>query len=239
MTAIIPAAGKGARMQALTGGLPKELLPLSGKTVLGRIVEEAQTVAERVIVVSAPDKPEIETWADENDVELVYQYERHGFADAVACADVEDDVVVLLGDCPYHGGSPLERMTNIVLRGIDGCIAVEEVSEEAMSRYGITEVNDWGGITNILEKPKPDQTASRWAVAARYAFSIRTMAQIQRVVAEQKAARPGQEVGLTEVIVTLIKEGAGFKAAALQDGQRRADCGTPSEYEAAQRLRWN
>ena len=62
---------------------------------------------------------------------------------------------------------------------------------------------------------------------------------LQRVVAEQKAARPGQEVGLTEVIVTLIKEGADFKAAALQDGQRRADCGTPSEYEAAQRLRWN
>jgi dTDP-glucose pyrophosphorylase len=238
MTAIIPAAGKGVRMQVVTGGKPKELLPLGRGTVLDQILKEARTVAERVIVVNAPDKPEIESWAAMNGVEHMIQPARDGFADAVALTNVEDDAVILLGDCPYHGGSPLERMANIVYKGIDGAIAVETVPDESVRRYGIVEVNDWGGIDRIREKPKLEETESRWAIAARYAFSIGAMAEIRRITSEFKHERPGTEVGLSEVMQRMIDLGLDIKAVPLSPEQHRADCGSPEEYESSQSLLW-
>lgn len=41
MKVILPVAGKGGRMRPYTGNPPKCLLPVSGKTIIGRIVEDA------------------------------------------------------------------------------------------------------------------------------------------------------------------------------------------------------
>ena len=55
MIAIIPAAGKGTRMEAVTGGKPKELLPLGSKAVLLRVLEEARASdPDEIVVVTRP-----------------------------------------------------------------------------------------------------------------------------------------------------------------------------------------
>ena len=41
MKVILPVAGKGGRMRPYTGNPPKCLLPVGGKTIIGRIVEDA------------------------------------------------------------------------------------------------------------------------------------------------------------------------------------------------------
>ncbi|AIE87995.1 sugar phosphate nucleotidyltransferase [Fimbriimonas ginsengisoli] len=246
MLALIPAAGLGTRMAAVTGGAPKELLPLGRRAVLRRIVDEAIAAgADEVVVVSSPKKPQIEAaladWQSEIQIPLrvAYQQSPRGLGDAIFCAEPEGDTLILLGDCVYDGGSPSDRMATLVYRGIDGCIAVETVPDEEVSRYGICQVDEMGGIRDILEKPQPHETTSRWAVAARYAFTGPVMDHLGEIFSQISAARPVGEISLTDLLRPAIQSGVDLKAVALQPGQARVDCGTPEEYAQALRLSWS
>jgi UTP--glucose-1-phosphate uridylyltransferase len=244
MQAIIPAAGLGTRMQAITGGAPKELLPLRGKPILQWIIEEAlEAGVDGIVVVSSEAKPAIgeaiDTWRlgrlREANLRCVNQSAPLGLAHAILSAQVEnEDALVLLGDCVFFGGSPCERMVNLVYRGMDGCIAVEEVPDEEVRRYGICEINDIGAIQRVLEKPQLSETASRWAIAARYAFS----GQFMSLLADLYNLHSGAvEVKLTDLFVEGIQKGIDLRGVALQPGQQRIDCGTPEEYAAATNFR--
>ena len=243
MVCVIPAAGKGTRMHGVTGGGPKELLPLGRKSVLLRILEEARAAdPDEIVVVSSRDKPELETAVDEwgktrladVPVRVAYQETPNGVLGAVAAAEIEDDLVVLLGDCVFQG-SPLERMANLIHRGIDRCVAVELVSEEQVGMYGIAEVNEaQGTIKRILEKPSVGTTDSRWAVAARYALTKRLALQIGDYQFGSHA-----EIGMTDFLNRVIEEGGDLRAIALLPDQRRVDCGSPAEYERARREPWD
>jgi len=242
--AIIPAAGLGKRMASVTGGGAKELLPLGRKVVLERIIDEAiYAGVDEVIVVSSPAKPEIEEavneWSKgrlrEARIRVVYQTEPRGWADAVFLPRVESDILVMLGDCVYRGDSPCERMVNLISRGIDGCIAVEEVPESEVNKYGICEVNDFGNIGRIIEKPAPGVTSSRWASAARYAFSAPLVMHMEQLYMDMAAP----DLPLPPVMAAAIANGFTLKAVALQPDQERVDCGTPEEYSDARRLPWD
>jgi UTP-glucose-1-phosphate uridylyltransferase len=239
MIAIIPAAGKGTRMASVTGGAPKELLKLGHRTILARVAEEAREAgADEVVVVNSPDKPAIDEAAREVDARVVYQPVMRGLGHAIALGSNEQDALVLLGDCVFAGGPPTGRMANLLLMGLDGAIAVEEVPEEEVHRYGIAEIDAMGTITSIREKPRPDETDSRYAVAGRYAFSARFLAFLRDYV-EHHLPRRDNEINVTEAIAAAIAQGMEFKAVALQPGQQRVDCGTPEEYAEARRLTWD
>lgn len=238
MIAIVPAAGLGTRMAQITHGRPKELLSLGRRSVLQRIVDEAlEADADEVIVISSPQKPELDEAAlSIPKVRVVHQTEPRGLADAVLTVESEDDVLVMLGDCAFHGGSPSPRMATLVFRGIDGCIAVEEVSDDEVSRYGICEVDGMGSIRRILEKPSPMDTSSRHAVAARFAFTPGVWSHLRQIYAELGGP---PDLPLTPILQRAIDTGVELKAVAVQPGQTRADCGTPEEYASARRLDWS
>lgn len=227
-------------MASITGGAPKELLKVGGQTVLGRIVAEARSAgADRVIVVSSPDKPQLDEACKELGVEVATQQEMRGVADAISCARVTSDALIMMGDSIYHGGSPSARMVELIAKGIPGCIAVEQVTEAEMSLYGIVEVNPGTGqITRILEKPKPDQTLSRWAVSARYALSASLMNDLNTYAQDPEIRATKGEIGLTAMLNQAIELGADIKAVALQPTQARVDCGSPEEYDKARRMDW-
>lgn len=237
MVAILPAAGKGTRMMAVTGGAPKELLTLGRAPTIARVIGEArQAGIERIVVVSAPDKPELDEFLKDYRVEIVHQPAMRGLADAIACADVDDAAVVLLGDGAYHGGSPVARMAELLEKGIDGAVAVEATDDEGTRRYGIVDVDEWrGGVLRIREKPGPEATPSRWAVAGRYALSRRLMAFLSEAVHAHEGLG---ELGMTPVLSAAIAEGFDLKAVALGPEMRRVDVGTPEEYAQAQALAW-
>jgi dTDP-glucose pyrophosphorylase len=240
MVAIVPAAGKGIRMTSITGGSPKELLRLGRKTVLERIVDEARLCDPReIIVVSSPQKPQVSLAATHLGARVELQVRNAGLADAIACAGVEDDAIILYGDCAFAGGSPSPRLAELIRKGIDGCIAVEPVDDAGTLQYGIVEVNEYsGGIQRILEKPGPHATSSRWAVAARFACSVQLMSYISSYL-QTKPVPEGTELSMTPIFEAAILEGFDIKAAPLQPGQQRVDCGSPEEYSAGRWLQWD
>lgn len=241
MLAIIPAAGKGTRMAAVTGGGPKELLKLGSRSVIQRVVDEAiEAEVDRIAVISSPNKPEIDEFARQSHLDILHQPLMRGLADAVCLAGTIDDVIVLLGDCVYQGGSPASRMVALIDKGVHGCIAVEQVPDHEVSRYGIVEINEFNGaIKKILEKPSLEETGSRWAVAARYAFSKPLMSFLCEACEAALRNQTEGEVSLTEILREAIAAGYDIKAVAVQKDQKRVDCGSPEEYAEARILNWD
>lgn len=144
LVAVIPAAGYGTRFFPATKTIPKEMLPVGAKPVIQLIVEEALSAgAERVVVVTSPDKPSLrrhfdvdarwrERCAGKPDVdaelarleeigrkvEWVFQREQRGLGHAVLQAAPLVDAnaeaaLVLLGDALVSGTAPSPAMAGI------------------------------------------------------------------------------------------------------------------------------
>jgi len=222
-------------MLEITGGRAKELLPLGGRAVIERVIAEARIVSERVIVVASPQKLDLIVRVEQLGAEVAIQSEMKGFAHAIGCAGVEGDMIVLLGDCAINGESPVERMANLLHKGIDGAIALQEVSEGEVSLYGIAEIGDLGGIRRIVEKPTVADAPSRFAICARYAFAGPLTAFINQ--AADVWDGPG-ELGLTPILNAAIQMGFDIKAVPLPPDSKRADVGSPEQYQEARWWAW-
>ena len=137
MNAVIPAAGYGTRFLPATKAVPKEMLPVGNKPAIQLIVEEAVAAgAERVVIVTSPDKPVLRrhfepdaVWHErlknkpEADAEMfrieelakrinfVDQLQQRGLGHAVLQAEPalrgdKTPFLVLLGDALVDGSEP-------------------------------------------------------------------------------------------------------------------------------------
>src|SRR5215831_7843027 len=65
--AVIPAAGLGRRMSSLTGGAPKEMLPLAGRPIIHHVVQEAIDAGlVEICIVIHKSKQEIRRYFESN-----------------------------------------------------------------------------------------------------------------------------------------------------------------------------
>ena len=107
--------------------------------------------------------------------------------------------------------------------------AVEPVPEERASLYGIAEIagdEDWR-IERLIEKPAPGETASRWAIASRYALGPAAVTRLREW--------PEPAFGLTEVLQAVLDDGGIGLAVPLLPTEIRYDCGDPEGYADAQK----
>jgi NDP-sugar pyrophosphorylase family protein len=90
--AVIIAAGRGAKLGALTRDRPKPMLPVLGKPVVARIMDRMREVGiSQFIVVVGEDEGEVASylsggWAADAKVQIVLQPTSRGPADALASA---------------------------------------------------------------------------------------------------------------------------------------------------------
>lgn len=235
MRAIIPAAGLGTRMRALTGGAPKELLPVAGKPVLRHVIEEALAAgAEEVIVVSSHAKGELNAFVRGLrflPVALEFQDEQRGLAHAVDCAKVREAAMVLMGDAVFLDESPLESLSEAVTGGAWAAVSVRQVPEADLSRYGVAGLEPGTNrVLSMVEKPAPGKAPGPWAVNARYAFSPDAMQTLHEVVKRWEG--PG-EVNLTHVLLAGLAEGNTILAFPVGGRETRHDCGDETGYRVA------
>lgn len=241
MHAIIPAAGRGTRMAAVTRGRPKELLTLGSRTVLERVIDEAEHIGcDRIVVVNAVGKQEIDAFILDRyrestpRVEVRYQRAMRGLADAVASANLTEDAVVLLGDTVVVPESPAQRLADAVRGGAFAAVGTETVPDTEVSRYGIVEV-DGSLVRRILEKPQPTETTSRLAVASRYALSGQAL---QELASFSESWSSEREVTLSDFLAQAVDRGERIVSVPLTDRENRIDCGTPEAYASAKDLPW-
>lgn len=166
------------------------------------------------------------------------QSEPHGLADAVGHAEKfadKDPFVVALGDSiikDHTDTSFLQEMIAAHLRSGAACtIAVEEVDPEDVYRYGVVKPVEGANldadfdIADLVEKPKPENTPSNLAIAARYVFNPVIFDAIRRTAPDRNG-----EQQLTDSIRLLIQLGHPVRAMRLRPGERRYDIGNFESY---------
>ncbi len=227
MKAIIPAAGLGTRFLPVTRVVPKEMLPIGAKPALELIVDEARAAgASEVVIVISEGKELIRRYFEgQGDIRFVYQKEQKGLGHAVLQAEIDDDVLILLGDALVVGCCAAKEMVEVSKRHAGAAvIGCERVPKEKVSRYGIMKL-EGDRIVDMVEKPAIEEAPSDIAVAGRYLLPAAIFGYL-------KTQTPGKggEIQLTDAIKRMLSEREAY--AYVYPGKRQ-DIGNPDGYFAA------
>lgn len=158
MQGVVPAAGKGSRLEELTEDRPKGLIEIDGRPLLSYVFERLVEagIEELFVVIGHQGEDIIATFEDrygEVPITYVHQREPLGLAHAILETRryIDDTFVVLNGDNVF--GSSIRPAIDTVGEGVDGAIFVESVSPETARTTGVVEITD-DRITSIVEKPE-------------------------------------------------------------------------------------
>lgn len=157
MNIIIPMAGLGKRMRPHTLTVPKPLLPIAGKPIVHRLVEDiAKVCPEQIDNIGFIIHPSFGKDVEESlktiakDVgatgKIYYQDQAFGISHALLFAKelFKGKVIVAFADTLFKADFKLD--TNR-----DGIIWVQQVSDP--SQFGVVRVNEKSEITELVEKP--------------------------------------------------------------------------------------
>ncbi len=179
MQGVILAAGKGSRLHPITLERSKGMLPILGKPIVVRVMEmlAENGIDDFILVVSPDDRNIVRYFQRESsldvDVRFVYQLERKGMANALACAAplITEDFV--LSACDNLVPSADAGRLVAAMQGDghpSGVLTLLPVEPERIGSVGIVEM-DGPWVTRIVEKPKPEEAPSDISSLPLYAFS--------------------------------------------------------------------
>jgi glucose-1-phosphate thymidylyltransferase len=157
MNIIIPMAGLGKRMRPHTLTVPKPLLPIAGKPIVHRLVEDiAKVCPEKIDSIGFIIHPNFGKEVEENlktiakEVgavgKIYYQTEALGISHALLFAKelFTGKVIVAFADTLFKAEFKLDTTQ-------DGIIWVQQVSDP--SQFGVVKLNDKKEIIELVEKP--------------------------------------------------------------------------------------
>ena len=157
MNIIIPMAGLGKRLRPHTLTTPKPLLPIAGKPIVHRLVEDiAKVCPEKIDAIGFIIHPGFGKEVEESlktiakDVgavgKIYYQENAMGISHALLFAKelFNGKIIVAFADTLFKAEFKLD--TNQ-----DGIIWVQHVSDP--SQFGVVRLNDKGQIIELVEKP--------------------------------------------------------------------------------------
>ncbi|MCW0508550.1 sugar phosphate nucleotidyltransferase [Riemerella anatipestifer] len=223
MKIIVPMAGRGSRLRPHTLTVPKPLIPIAGKPIVQRLVEDIAKVAgqpiEEVAFIIGDFGDEVKASLIQIAEKLgakgsVYtQDEPLGTAHAIKCAEasMQGDVVVAFADTLFRADFVLDTNS-------DGVIWVKKVEDP--SAFGVVKLDDYGFITDFIEKPQT--FVSDLAIIGIYYFKSaeKLMEEINYIM--DNNIMQGGEYQLTVALENLRQKGAKFSLGKVNDWM---DCG--------------
>jgi len=220
MRAIIPVAGVGSRLRPHTYTLPKVLLNVGGKPIVGHILDRIieNGFDEATIIVGYLGE-KIKEYIIKNysiKVDFVEQEERLGLGHAIYLARhtvSQDPILIILGDTIFD----VDLQT--LIHSECSALGVKEVEDPR--RFGVAET-EGGYIKKLVEKP--EQPKSRLALVGIYYIKHPNIL-VECLRDEIKAnIRTRGEFQLTDALQMMIERGERMTTFAI-DGWY--DCGKP------------
>ena len=166
-------------------------------------------------------------------ISFTHQEQPLGLGHAVWCAKefVSDGpfAVLLPDDLMQARPGCLSQMVEAYNDTGGNVIAVEEVSEERVSRYGVLDVEEDDGrlarARGVVEKPDPAEAPSRLAVIGRYILQPQVFDHL-----DKKAEGAGGEIQLTDALAAMIGD---VPLHGLRIDGKRFDCGSKAGFVEA------
>jgi len=223
MNLIVPMAGMGKRLRPHTLTVPKPLLPIAGKTIVQRLVEDiAQVSEERIeeiafVIGKFGDEVESQLKKIAADIgaapKIYYQDEALGTAHAILCAksSLVGKTIVAFADTLFQADFSLDEKQ-------DGIIWVKKIEDP--SAFGVVKLNDDNIITDFVEKP--EVFVSDLAIIGIYYFKDGNYLKEELEYVIDNNIKDKGEYQLTTALENMKQKGTRFTAAPVTDW---LDCG--------------
>lgn len=223
MNVIVPMAGRGSRLRPHTLTVPKPLVPVGGKPIVHRLVEDiARVCAEKIdeiafVVGEFGSEVEQELLAVAEKLgakgSIHYQHQPLGTAHAVLCAadKLTGPVVVAFADTLFKADFKISSED-------EGILWVKQIEDP--SAFGVIKMNERGEIIDFVEKPK--EFVSDLAMIGIYYFrdGERLHKELQYLI--DNAVIKSGEYQLPDALRRLTESGVIFKPGTVSEW---LDCG--------------
>ncbi|MBE7560893.1 NTP transferase domain-containing protein [bacterium] len=218
MIAVIPAAGEGTRLRPHTHTLPKVLVDVAGKPILGHILDQLVAAGiSRVVLIVGYLGDLVEEYVRGHfrlEAFFVEQEERKGLGHAVSLArpHVEDKpCLIIYGDTIFEVDLPSMLVGEVNLIGVK---AVEDPR-----RFGVVET-DGRRITRLVEKPEAPKSNLAIVGLNKLVDSAAMFDAIDHLMKHE--IRTQGEYQLTDAFQRMIEVGARLETFPVEDW---FDCG--------------
>jgi glucose-1-phosphate thymidylyltransferase len=223
MRIIVPMAGMGKRMRPHTLTVPKPLVPIAGKPIVQRLVEDIAKVCgekvEEVAFIIGNFGKEVEAKLIEIAASvgakgtIYYQTEALGTAHAIDCAkdSLKGNLVVAFADTLFKADFKLDTSK-------EGIIWVQKVEDPRP--FGVVKLNDKGEITDFVEKP--EHFVSDLAIIGIYYFKDGEYLKKEIQYLLDNNIKDKGEFQLTNALENMKNKGTKFEPGKVTDW---LDCG--------------
>lgn len=216
-------AGRGSRLRPHTLTVPKPLVPVAGKPIVERLVEDitkvcGETVEEIAFIIG--------DFGDQVEKDLIgiaeslgakgtiyHQEEALGTAHAIYCAapSLVGNVVVAFADTLFKADFTLDS-------DADGIIWTKSIEDPRA--FGVVKLNDEGTITDFIEKP--EKFVSDLAIIGIYYFNDGDLLRNELKYLLDNDIKDKGEFQLTNALENMKSNGTKFKPGTVTEW---LDCG--------------
>jgi glucose-1-phosphate thymidylyltransferase len=224
MKIIVPMAGRGSRLRPHTLTIPKPLIPIAGKPIVHRLVEDIAGVLNQkidevafIIHESFGKKVEEELIAIAQKLgakgTIYYQNEALGTGHAIMCAEPS-----LSGPAVIAYADTLIRATFNLDATADSVIWVKQVDQP--EAFGVVNLNEKNEIIELVEKPK--EFVSDLAVIGIYYFKDVSVLKNELQLVIKNNIIHGGEYQINDGIKQMMAKGMKFVTGEVDEWM---DCG--------------
>ncbi len=221
MRAIIPVAGIGTRLRPHTHTIPKALVPVAGKPILGHIVDQLLPLGITDIVLVTGYMGD-----------RVKEYMAQAYPDLAACYVHQEErkglghAIFLTRDCVDNGPSLIILGDTIVTADFPGLVAggATAIGVKAVKdprKFGVVEIE--GGVVQSLVE-KPDVPPSNLAIVGLYLIQNTGLLMDSLAEIVERDIRTKGEYQLTDALKIMLERGERMEPFEVEGWH---DCGHP------------
>lgn len=224
MKIIVPMAGRGSRLRPHTLTVPKPLIPIAGKPIVHRLVEDiAGVINQKIDEIAFIIHKDFGTKVPEDLIAIAeklgakgsiyYQNEPLGTAHAILCAkeSMEGPIVVAYADTLFRADFTLDTTA-------DSVIWVKQVEDP--SAFGVVQLNADNEIVDFVEKPT--SFVSDLAIIGIYYFKSGETLRGELEYLLDNNIQKGGEYQLTDGLENMKQKGMKFVPGKVDEWM---DCG--------------
>jgi len=237
--AIIPAAGKGKRLQKLSGDTPKAMFRVCNRPMLEIVLENIGFIDKKniYIVVGCGKETIMDYFSD--DYHYPEQLQQLGTGHAVmTCAehfrDFDGDVLVTFGDMPLFRREEMEKMCRQHQQSGAACtlMTAENPKLQLWARIIRDEKGDFAAIVEGKDCT-PEQSQIKELFSGVMVFDSKALFEILPQVG---CSNVQKEYYLTEVPELMVRQGLQVDTYFTKDGDDLRGINTPEDLEICQRI---
>lgn len=223
MKIIVPMAGRGSRLRPHTLTIPKPLIPIAGKPIVQRLVEDIVDVCHQEVDEIAFIIGDFGEEAENHlrgiaeglgaKGSIYYQDKPLGTAHAILCAapSLEGNLVVAFADTLFRADFTLDNAS-------DGVIWTKKVEDPRA--FGVVKKNNDGFITDFVEKP--EEFISDEAIIGIYYFRDGAYLRSELQYLLDNDIKDKGEYQITNALANMTNKGSKFTSGTVNEWM---DCG--------------